>query len=180
MQRLRAGLYLLESGRSVNSYLIESGAGLTLVDTGPAARAEALMEEILQAGFNLDDLERIVLTHAHPDHAGGAAALLRRRRVKVYAHPKEAAVLEGKARLVYGSGASGWVRGLPLRMGKRAEPLLDVVAASPREPIRGLPHWQMLHTPGHTPGSLTAVSGSPIASRRTARRPPRPWSNWPP
>jgi len=141
----------LEAGRSVNAYLIESGAGLTLVDTGPADRAEALVDEIQQAGFRLDDLERIVITHAHADHSGGAAALLARKRVKVYAHPNDIAALEGKAPMSYGPGPLGWFR----RRSARAEPLLSVVPASPREPIRGLPRWQVLHTPGHTPGSLS-------------------------
>jgi glyoxylase-like metal-dependent hydrolase (beta-lactamase superfamily II) len=122
-----------------------------LVDTGPADAAEALVEEIQQAGFHLDDLERIVITHAHADHAGGADAILKRKRVKVYAHPYDIAALEGKAPMSYGSGPVGWLR----RRAARAEPLFSVVPASPREPIRGLPHWQVLHTPGHTPGSLS-------------------------
>ena len=151
MQRIRQGFYLLEAGRVANAYLLESASGLTLVDTGPADRGEALVEEIQQAGFHLDDLSRIVITHAHADHAGGAAAVLKRRRVKIYAHPADIAALEGRAPMHYGHGPLGWLR----RKAARAEPLPSVVAASPREPIRGLPHWQVLHTPGHTPGSLS-------------------------
>jgi len=62
------------SGRSVESvqvHLIE-GDPLTLVDTGtrdPASRAalESALEEI---GYGLAEIERVVLTHAHPDHMG--------------------------------------------------------------------------------------------------------------
>ena len=151
MQRIREGVYLLEAGRTVNSYLLESGTGLTLVDAGPEARADALIEEMQQAGFHLDHLARIVITHAHADHAGGVAALLRRKRVKVYAHPDDIPALEGKAPMYYGRGPWGWLR----RKAARTEPLPVVVPASPRDPIRGLPHWQVLHTPGHTAGSLS-------------------------
>lgn len=154
MQRIREGLFLLEAGSPVNCYLIEGGQGLTLVDTGPAERVEALVGEVVGGGFGLDDLQRIVVTHAHPDHAGGAAALLKRKRVKVFAHPFEIPALEGRAAPARRRGLRGRLRALASRLLDKREPLSSVVAASPREPIRGLPQWQVLHLPGHTPGSL--------------------------
>lgn len=154
MQRIREGLYLLEAARPANSYLIEGGQGLTLVDPGPAFRIAALVEELTQGGFSLDALQRLVLTHAHPEHAGGTAELLRKKRVKVYAHPEDLPVLEGRAKSPRGKGFGGWLRSLPGQLRKPPEALVTVVGASPREPIRGLAQWQVLHLPGHTPGSL--------------------------
>lgn len=154
MQRIREGLYLLEAPRPANAYLIEGGQGLTLVDPGAASRVEALVAELSQGGFSLDALQRVVLTHAHPEHAGGTAELLRKKRVKVYAHPEEVPVLEGRAKAPRGKGLGGWLRALRGRLRKPSEALTTVVAASPREPIRGLAQWQVLHLPGHTPGSL--------------------------
>lgn len=127
---------------------------MTLIDPGPARSIDALAAELSQGGFSLDDLQRIVLTHAHPEHGGGTAELLRRRRVKVYAHPEDIPALEGRGRAPRGKGLEGWLKSLLERFGPRREPIPTVVPASPREPIRGLPQWQVLHLPGHTPGSL--------------------------
>lgn len=154
MQRIREGLYLLEAARPVNAYLIEGGQGLTLVDTGPARGIDGLVDEIVGGGFSLDDLQRIVLTHAHGDTSGGTAALLRRKRVKVYAHPGEIPALEGKASPARAAGLGGRLRSLAFRLLEKRDPLISVVSASPREPIRGLAQWQVVHAPGHTPGSL--------------------------
>ena len=124
------------------------------MDTGPADRIGALVDEVVGGGFGLDDLQRIVITHAHPDPSGGVAAMLRRKRVKVFAHPKEIPALEGKAAPARGQGLGGRLRALASRLMEKREPIISVVAASPREPIRGLPQWQVLHLPGHTPGSI--------------------------
>lgn len=167
MQRIREGLYLLESGRTVNSYLIE-GQGLTLVDVGPEDSLDALIAEIHAGGFRLDDLQRVVLTHAHPDHAGAAPALLRRKRVKVFAHPEEIPTLEGRE-----GRPTGWFARLKELFADKAEPLPAVVPASPRDPIRGLARWQVLHLPGHSAGSLglydpanaVLLSGDAVSNR---------------
>ncbi len=154
MRRIRDGLYLLEAGGAVNAYLIQEAAGWALVDCGPARRASSLLAEMRDGGFHLEEIQRIVLTHAHPDHSGAAAFILSRRLVKVFAHPLDIPALTGNAppppyrgfgdRL---RGAFFWSSGL--------EPLARVVAASPQEPLRALPGWQVFHTPGHTDGSLS-------------------------
>ncbi|MEK4486263.1 MBL fold metallo-hydrolase [Psychrobacillus sp. FSL H8-0484] len=55
----------------VNSYLIK-GEVLTLVDAGPKTDQAllALKAGIQEAGYSLSDIEQVVLTHHHPDHAG--------------------------------------------------------------------------------------------------------------
>ncbi|WP_342598218.1 MBL fold metallo-hydrolase [Psychrobacillus sp. FSL H8-0483] len=55
----------------VNSYLIK-GDVLTLVDAGPKTEQAllALKAGIQEAGYSLSDIEQVVLTHHHPDHAG--------------------------------------------------------------------------------------------------------------
>jgi glyoxylase-like metal-dependent hydrolase (beta-lactamase superfamily II) len=70
----------------VNCYLVEDEP-LTLVDTGPnSGRALDELEQALGAhGRRVEDLERIVITHHHPDHEGLLAVLRRRSGAEVCA-----------------------------------------------------------------------------------------------
>jgi glyoxylase-like metal-dependent hydrolase (beta-lactamase superfamily II) len=70
----------------VNCYLVEDDP-LTLVDTGPnSAIALDELERALGAhGRRVEDLERIVLTHHHPDHEGLLEILKRRSGAEVCA-----------------------------------------------------------------------------------------------
>ncbi|MER2078679.1 MBL fold metallo-hydrolase [Psychrobacillus psychrotolerans] len=55
----------------VNAYLVK-GDVLTLIDAGPKTEEAliALTNGIKEAGYELADIEQVVLTHHHPDHAG--------------------------------------------------------------------------------------------------------------
>lgn len=55
----------------VNSFLVK-GDKLSLFDVGPKTQdaLDALKRGILEAGYSLEDIEQVVLTHHHPDHAG--------------------------------------------------------------------------------------------------------------
>lgn len=80
----------------VHTYLLE-GEPLTLVDTGPAtpeARA-ALATQLAALGYALEDLERIVITHAHSDHFGLVGELARASRAEVWSHALAQPMVEG-------------------------------------------------------------------------------------
>ena len=55
----------------VNVYVVK-GDVLTLVDTGVQSKEskEALSYQLGQLGLKIKDIEQIILTHHHPDHAG--------------------------------------------------------------------------------------------------------------
>lgn len=153
MQRIRKGLYLLESGGFVNAYLIEGPRGLTLCDTTHAKSADALCDEIIHGGFSLKDIEQIVITHRHADHSGGAAFILERHRVKVYAHPADIPAIKGQAQPA--KSIAEKLRKLVERLWATYKPLEVVVPLEQSQPMRPLPQWQVIHTPGHTPGSIS-------------------------
>ena len=92
-QEVEPGVFLLDhhfrgSPGVIASYLVADRDALTLIETGPASTMETLLAGVRQAGFDAEQIERIVVTHIHLDHAGGAGALLRRLpRARLYVHP---------------------------------------------------------------------------------------------
>jgi glyoxylase-like metal-dependent hydrolase (beta-lactamase superfamily II) len=153
MQRIRQGIYLLESAEHSNSYLIEGPHGLTLFDAGGPRASPYVAEEIEGNGFALKDIEQIVISHAHFDHAGGVRGLLERHRVKVFAHPADIPGITGKDRRPPRSlFLRAWRSFLGLLYPYR--PLQVVMPIDQGETLRALPRWQVLRLPGHTPGSI--------------------------
>lgn len=67
-------------------YLIESDDGLILVDTGPETVFDSLIEAIAAQGYDWRDVQHILLTHIHFDHAG-AAWKFAQNGAKIYVHP---------------------------------------------------------------------------------------------
>lgn len=65
-------LYFQEEKHSIASYLIETEEGPVLIETGPMSTFDALKEGIEQLGFQIKDIENVLLTHIHFDHAGAA------------------------------------------------------------------------------------------------------------
>ena len=78
----------------VNVYLLDAPAGLTLIDTGFSRDTPKILAGIGALGRRPEDLRHILLTHAHPDHIGGAAALRARTGAQVYAHGADAAIIQ--------------------------------------------------------------------------------------
>jgi glyoxylase-like metal-dependent hydrolase (beta-lactamase superfamily II) len=101
----------------------------------------------------------IVLTHGHFDHVSAAGELAEQWSVPVFAHPLEFPYLTGEKEYpAPDPGAGGGLMALlspiypkgPVHIGARLESL----------PFEGkafdvLPGWQILHTPGHTPGHVS-------------------------
>ena len=58
-------------------YLLDGGGELALVDVGAGMGAEAIVENVRREGFEPERIRHLVLTHAHGDHAGGAARIRR-------------------------------------------------------------------------------------------------------
>ncbi|MEC8230481.1 MAG: MBL fold metallo-hydrolase, partial [Pseudomonadota bacterium] len=145
-------------------YLVEEDNKLLLLDGCSRAEVDKVCAYITQTlGRPLSDLALVVVTHMHPDHAGGAIRLRERTGAQVAAHPK----------------APHWYSGVTGRVAHSIDLLLTLWVASrigkPKMPVwynpvltpdlllqdgqrlPGFANWQIMYTPGHTNHDLSVV-----------------------
>lgn len=70
-----------------NAQLVRHGDHAVLFDTGYGRNADALIEAIRSAGVEPRELDAIIVSHGHADHAGGAASLKERLGVPLLGGP---------------------------------------------------------------------------------------------
>ena len=83
-------------GSGINSFFItESDGSITLIDTGLKTAPKKLVTAIKYLQKDPSDIKRVLFTHSHDDHAGGAAKIIEIiGSPRVYAHEAEAQYLE--------------------------------------------------------------------------------------
>src|SRR5581483_10031296 len=77
---------------STNCWLYQESDGLVLVDTGNSWNHGTILDTVERTG---QPLRKIIITHAHPDHAGSAAALSEATGATVYAHKEDVKYING-------------------------------------------------------------------------------------
>jgi glyoxylase-like metal-dependent hydrolase (beta-lactamase superfamily II) len=138
-----------------NCWLWQDADGLTLVDAGHPWNTSDILDAV---GIIHQPLQRIVITHAHPDHAGAAAALSRKTGATVYAHQLDIPYLTGQASMADLDGP--WHCRAILGAGRRLR-ILNPPAIENVQPVQEgayVGDLRVLHTPGHTPGSISLWS----------------------
>jgi glyoxylase-like metal-dependent hydrolase (beta-lactamase superfamily II) len=149
--------------RGCNVYLVGSAPGWVLIDTGWPDSAERIRQAAAALFGPSARPEAILLTHAHPDHFGSAAELARVWNSPIYAHHDDLPYTEGGVlpdSLLDPVGRVFAVveRLLPARTVARitTSRLKGIVQAlpGPGGAVPGLPDWEYLHVPGHSPGHL--------------------------
>jgi len=87
------------------AYLIE-GEKLTLVETGPGPSGEIILKAIREKGYHPSDLQYVIVTHIHLDHAGAAGFVLSKcPNARLVVHPSGARHMADPSRLIAGSKA---------------------------------------------------------------------------
>jgi hydroxyacylglutathione hydrolase len=95
MQEIRAiTLPLPYKLGSVNCYLVETGAGYVLIDTGGSNKRSELDRELRSAGCEPGNLRLILLTHGDFDHTGSAAYLRKKFGAKIAMHKDDSGMAE--------------------------------------------------------------------------------------
>lgn len=80
--------------RDISAYLIDSGAGLILLDAGYEATAPLVVASIRTLGFDPGKIRLLLNSQAHFDHAGGLAAIKAKTGAKLLASRADAPLLE--------------------------------------------------------------------------------------
>lgn len=73
--------------------LVETSAGLVLIDSGPAEAAPLVLANIRELGFDPKSVKWILSTHEHFDHAGGIAAIQKQTGARLAVGPFAAKAL---------------------------------------------------------------------------------------
>ena len=97
MEKISEHVYgILTRGQFLNMYLIVNGDNLALIDTAMGAGdIDTVEKELREFGWSLSNIKNILITHAHPDHIGGLAALQKRVNAHTYVHRLDAPVVRG-------------------------------------------------------------------------------------
>jgi glyoxylase-like metal-dependent hydrolase (beta-lactamase superfamily II) len=140
-------------GVNGNSYLVlENDGSLTLIDTGMSTGGKKILDYVrTNLKKQPSDVKTIVITHSHLDHTRGALAIKKATGAKVAIHELDADYLSGKKKLPPPKGAMGLlfrIFGVFFRI-PTVEPEMRL---KENDRIGSL---TVLHTPGHTPGSIS-------------------------
>jgi hydroxyacylglutathione hydrolase len=148
----------------VNAHLIKTDKGVILVDAGTPGSERKFERVLKQNNLSFDDIKLIIVTHAHTDHAGGAARLRELSGAPIMAHEDDAGFYSRKEPMTFcptgpvgklffktpvpHESYEGFVPDIMMRNGDTVD-LQDFGADG-----------VVRHTGGHTPGSIAVELSS--------------------
>jgi len=135
--------------RFVYAYIIRGGQPC-LVDSGTAASVPSILSALHTLPSGTGPIRFLVLTHAHPDHIGGAFEIQKASGCEVLAHAKEKAWIEDTDLQAQQRPVPGFTT--LVRNGVRVD---RVLADGDRVSLGEGQDLFVLHTPGHSPGSIS-------------------------
>lgn len=142
-------LHFQDNESTIASFLIESSEGPILIETGPHSTFNHLKKGVEAAGYKIEDVQNVLLTHIHLDHAGAAWALAE-QGAKIFLHPfgikhmADPSKLMASAKRIYQEQMDklwGDMRAIPANL------LIEV--AHEAEITIGERRFKAWHTPGH-------------------------------
>jgi glyoxylase-like metal-dependent hydrolase (beta-lactamase superfamily II) len=147
------GVFLVGGGqysdvRDCLVYAVDAG-DLVLIDSGCGPGWWRICDNLREAGFDPFKLHTLVLTHCHVDHIGAAAKIKEDTRCRIVVHALDASAIKLADRT---RTAAGWyaITLRPMRADKEITGAEETLKFSRGE-------LRLLHTPGHTPGSMVAL-----------------------
>ncbi|MDQ1283318.1 MAG: hydroxyacylglutathione hydrolase [Euryarchaeota archaeon] len=134
-------------------YLVDAGSELVMIDAGVGYGINRIEDNIRSLGLEPAAVWHIIATHCHIDHIGGLSAWKERYGSKVIAHELDRAGIEGENNSLTAASMYG-VDYRPVKV--------DMLLRGETERLRlGDMEFSFLHTPGHTPGSISVCIDTP-------------------
>lgn len=146
----------------------------TLIDAGLPGQEEVVLAAVRAQGIPPRSIRRLILTHHHVDHAGGAARIKAITGCEVLAHREDVPFLEGSRP----RPPLPWPVDVAIRLlGRTAPPVQVDRALEDGDVVAGL---RVVHTPGHTRGHCCLlwdelrllISGDLLLAGRPCRETP--------
>ena len=165
MVQVADGIHRLSPG-VCNFYLIEEAGRLVLVDAGAPADWNLLVRTLPTLGRALDDLEAVLITHAHSDHTGFAERARTTAHAPVWVHQEDAAVAKGAKPAKNDGRATSYLLkvefyrtllSLTRRGATRMIPIHEVSTFADGEKLDVPGGPRAVHAPGHTPGTTALL-----------------------
>ncbi len=151
------GLYCIATG-AINTFYLDDPAGGILIDTGYPDTAPKILAALAAINRRPHDVRHILLTHAHPDHIGSAAALQRLTGAQTWMHPADAPIATSGTGFRPLTPAPGLQKKLLFKAFVPHIPRVDPVTIDhaihdgDTLPLAG--GLTAVHTPGHCAGQL--------------------------
>jgi glyoxylase-like metal-dependent hydrolase (beta-lactamase superfamily II) len=154
------------------SLILDAAHGPTLVDTGLPGQLDAIATLLAEAGVQVADLKRIILTHQDIDHVGSLYDLVRASGAQVLAHAVETPYIDGSElpRFARPEVLAQRPELRAVAAGFRATPVDERLTDGARLDLAG--GVRVVFTPGHTPGPMclyhertrTLIAGDALTS----------------
>jgi glyoxylase-like metal-dependent hydrolase (beta-lactamase superfamily II) len=131
---------------------------ITLIDTGLRESALQILEFIHQLGRSPEEIDLIILTHNHIDHMGGLAEIKKHTSAKVAVH------IADIGKRLHPPAADSRYREPLARIKSQLHSVFSVlpddvdIRLNGGETLDCLGGLEVIHTPGHTPGSISLYS----------------------
>ena len=131
-------------------YVIDAGSELVMIDAGVGYGKKRIEENIRSMGWQPAQIWHIIATHCHIDHIGGLYAWKEQYGPRIIAHEMDRAGIEGENDLLTAASMYG-VSYKPVKV--------DLLLRGEEESMGlGDLEFHFLHTPGHTPGSISVYT----------------------
>jgi glyoxylase-like metal-dependent hydrolase (beta-lactamase superfamily II) len=151
-EKIIEGIYLI-GGSNITSaddasiYLIDFAGDLVLIDSGAGRSSEQIVHNIEMLGLKPANIFHLILTHCHIDHIGSAPFFKKKYNTKIVIHELDAEPLETGDSI---RTAANWYDTTfpPTAIDQKLKGKEEILKFGAEE-------LHCLHTPGHTPGSIS-------------------------
>ncbi|MEM7487214.1 MAG: MBL fold metallo-hydrolase [Bacteroidota bacterium] len=147
-----------------NIYIVKQGDKTVMIDSGNPNKGEILESKLMDIGVNPADIDYLILTHAHPDHAGNAQYLKEKFGIKIVVGSKEVGIVkaQGRDKDLCPRGPMGLLIQRTHAKRKYNEFIPDILIKDDFD-LSEIGFKGAIHPiPGHTPGSLYIEMGDAV------------------